>query len=418
MSTVNGPGSSTDNAISRWDGTGGTDIQNSGVIIDDSNNVTGMNTLQLPFDGLYLRTPNTLNNLIIKNGSNFFTSRTLSFSLSDRDTDIAMFGDFECHGGNFRGTSRGTNTGDQTTSGTTDRITVTDGSTNPVIDIASSYEGQTSITTLGTITTGEWQGDVIGSSYGGAGNVSGLLKADGAGNVSAALAGVDYAVSSVVPYTNVLCPHKNLVLKTAGGDSIAFTADMLVLYDAGGDARQFTSFNVTPDITTSGAGGLDTGSPAAAHWYYIWAIAKADGTKSAVFSLSSTAPTLPSGYVYYGLVGADYYNAGSSLLSFLQRGTEVLSAVVPLAYVPSVTGYVSIDITEWVPPIATRIYLSVKPAAGEITTIVPETAIATSEMVISGPDNFVMNLGNPSYIYYTTSNVSVTNIAWNGWSFL
>lgn len=38
---VVGPGSSTDNAIVRWDGTSGTAIQNSGNIIDDSDNITG-----------------------------------------------------------------------------------------------------------------------------------------------------------------------------------------------------------------------------------------------------------------------------------------------------------------------------------------------------------------------------------------
>ena len=37
--TVNTPGSTTDNAIVRWDGTGGATIANSGVTIDDSNNV-------------------------------------------------------------------------------------------------------------------------------------------------------------------------------------------------------------------------------------------------------------------------------------------------------------------------------------------------------------------------------------------
>lgn len=36
---VTGPGSSTDNAIARFDGTGGQTIQNSGVTIDDSNNI-------------------------------------------------------------------------------------------------------------------------------------------------------------------------------------------------------------------------------------------------------------------------------------------------------------------------------------------------------------------------------------------
>lgn len=42
-------------------------------------------------------------------------------------------------------------------SGTTNRITSTGGAT-PVIDISGSYVGQTSLTTLGTITTGVWNG--------------------------------------------------------------------------------------------------------------------------------------------------------------------------------------------------------------------------------------------------------------------
>src|SRR3990167_3474694 len=40
-------GSSTDNAVARWDGTGGTNIQNSAVIIDDSNNITGVVALTI-----------------------------------------------------------------------------------------------------------------------------------------------------------------------------------------------------------------------------------------------------------------------------------------------------------------------------------------------------------------------------------
>ncbi len=53
-------------------------------------------------------------------------------------------------------------TGIQTVVGTTDRITIdsTD-PINPIVDIASTYIGQASITTLGTITTGTWNGDPI-----------------------------------------------------------------------------------------------------------------------------------------------------------------------------------------------------------------------------------------------------------------
>ena len=41
---VDGPGSSTDNAIPRFDGTGGHLLQNSGVIVDDSDNIEDIRT--------------------------------------------------------------------------------------------------------------------------------------------------------------------------------------------------------------------------------------------------------------------------------------------------------------------------------------------------------------------------------------
>ena len=42
---VNGPVSSTDNALARWDSVSGTIIQNSSVILDDSSNLTGIAAL-------------------------------------------------------------------------------------------------------------------------------------------------------------------------------------------------------------------------------------------------------------------------------------------------------------------------------------------------------------------------------------
>ena len=76
--------------------------------------------------------------------------------------------------------------------GTTNRITST-GGTAPKIDIATNYIGQNSITTLGTIASGSWNATVIPSTKGGAGAVSGILKANGAGVVSAAVKGTDFA---------------------------------------------------------------------------------------------------------------------------------------------------------------------------------------------------------------------------------
>jgi len=49
--------------------------------------------------------------------------------------------------------------------GTSDRITVS----SDAIDISEDYVGQTSITTLGIITDGTWQGETVMEGYGGTG---------------------------------------------------------------------------------------------------------------------------------------------------------------------------------------------------------------------------------------------------------
>ena len=73
--------------------------------------------------------------------------------------------------------------------GTADRITANSDS----IDIASTYVGQSSITTLGTITTGTWNGTAIGTAYGGTGitsyNYGDLLVANVSGTLSALTVG-------------------------------------------------------------------------------------------------------------------------------------------------------------------------------------------------------------------------------------
>jgi hypothetical protein len=62
------------------------------------------------------------------------------------------------------------------------------------IDIASTYVGQTSITTLGTIATGVWNGTVITVAHGGTGTntLTGLVKGNGTSAFTAAVAGTDY----------------------------------------------------------------------------------------------------------------------------------------------------------------------------------------------------------------------------------
>lgn len=63
----------------------------------------------------------------------------------------------------------------RTLTGTASRLSITNGTGvagNPVFDIDAAYVGQTSITTLGTITTGTWTGTAIAAARGGTGQTT------------------------------------------------------------------------------------------------------------------------------------------------------------------------------------------------------------------------------------------------------
>jgi hypothetical protein len=152
----------------------------------------------------------------------------------------------------------------QTTSGTTNRITVTNGSTNPVIDIAATYVGQSSITTTGTLTTGAagtgftlnfgqvTQTGSIGSTHGGAGSVTGIMKANGSGTVTAASSGTDYAPAtsgSSLLYGNGAGGFNNATI----GTGLSFSGGTLT--NTGG-AAAFTKTYVSTSQTITAAGSL------------------------------------------------------------------------------------------------------------------------------------------------------------------
>ena len=65
------------------------------------------------------------------------------------------------------------NLGVNSITGTLNRISISGTSADPVIDIDANYIGQTSINTLGIITTGTWNADIIDVQHGGTGLSSG-----------------------------------------------------------------------------------------------------------------------------------------------------------------------------------------------------------------------------------------------------
>lgn len=82
---------------------------------------------------------------------------------------------------------------------------------------AAPAVGSTAIITLGSITTGTWLGNIIDAFHGGAGNINGVLKANGSGVVSAATAGVDF--ENILTFNAPLSRTSNAISMTAATTS-------------------------------------------------------------------------------------------------------------------------------------------------------------------------------------------------------
>lgn len=123
------------------------------------------------------------------------------------------------------------------------------------------------------------------------------------------------------------------------------------------------------DITASGLSGLDTGSVANDNWYYIHYIYNsATGNAGPMFSLSATAPVMPSGFDYQGLLGAWYYT-GDALRPGVQVDREHFRDEATVhSWVDTTQTNESIDLSADIPPALTRtvrLRLSIIQTAGE-----------------------------------------------------
>lgn len=159
--------------------------------------------------------------------------------------------------------------------GTTNRITVTSGdgvAGNPTVDISSTYVGQASITTLGTITTGVWNGTTIAVANGGTGLTTTptngqLLIGNGTGYTLATLtSGTGISVvngaGTITINTTGLVPTTRLINTTAplagGGD---LSADRTLSINTNGITnalfRQSAALSVVGNPTNATANVTD-----------------------------------------------------------------------------------------------------------------------------------------------------------------
>jgi hypothetical protein len=98
--------------------------------------------------------------------------------------------------------------------GTADRITVGTDS----VDIASTYAGQNTITTVGTIGTGTWQGTIVSPTYGGTGINNGSSTITLGGNL--VTSGANALTLTTTASTNVTLPTTGTLATLAGSETL------------------------------------------------------------------------------------------------------------------------------------------------------------------------------------------------------
>lgn len=129
------------------------------------------------------------------------------------------------------------------------------------------------------------------------------------------------APSIIVSSPSVQGTFKNLKSVWASTTTATITVDQVILQNSSNSAFLANAVNQTLNSALSGAGGLDTGSIATSTWYYIYIIYNGT-TVSSLMSLSSSSPTLPSGYTYFALVSAVFTDGSSHFIGFVQYGRD------------------------------------------------------------------------------------------------
>jgi hypothetical protein len=125
--------------------------------------------------------------------------------------------------------------------------------------------------------------------------------------------------------TPVAGDFKNLSVVVTGNAAVDVDADAITLENTSGDAFRATAVDLTANMGSSGANGLDTGTEAADTWYSVWVIYNpTTGTVASLLSTSATSPTMPSGYTFKARAGWVRNNASSNLYRTLQKGDRAV----------------------------------------------------------------------------------------------
>lgn len=188
---------------------------------------------------------------------------------------------------------------------------------------------------------------------------------------------------------------RGLLVKTTSNTVGNIASSGLIVRDIKANCVNTTGVNVNYNTGTSGAGGLDTGAIAASTWYNEYVIYNpATDTVAALLSLSTTTPTLPTGYTYWARVGAIRTDGSSNLLWKIQYGNtaQYVIGTNPTVLPQMITGVSgSTTVPTW--------------TAVAVANFVPPTAVAIDVLLFTNlpSGNEAMVAPNASYGAFTSA---------------
>ena len=160
--------------------------------------------------------------------------------------------------------------------GTADRITVGADS----VDIAATYVGQSSITTLGTIATGTWQGTVVSPTYGGTGVNNGSKTVTLGGNLETS--GAHNTTLTTTGTTSLTLPTSGTLATLAGAENL--TNKNIDASNIGATTRGTGAFTT---LTANGATTLTAGTASSSYTTGTLVVTGGVGISGALYGNSS-----------------------------------------------------------------------------------------------------------------------------------
>jgi hypothetical protein len=200
--------------------------------------------------------------------------------------------------------------------------------------------------------------------------------------------GVSWVVlDPVVSKMSVVGMARNLRMSvTAASSTASMTADEIVVETAlGGMACQLSSVSKTINLATTGAGGMDTGSPPASGFVAVYAIYSQTTNASALLAVNATSVTAPN--VYGGANMPATYTASALLTVVATNGSGQFQPVlvqdrkVSFQYVSTLATSGGVTLTSY--SLSAAIPLNAKSCAGHVSISVTGAGTTTASLASS-----------------------------------